>query len=66
VACFTEYKVFNSEGEAQEYGKRRESEFNDGTSIEKKALNGYYFKCFCVSEVTEIDGFEVDLMARNQ
>ena len=59
---YREYKVFFSEAEAKEYGRRREQELNKGASIKDRAhIDGYYFKYLNSSPVEEIDGFVVKL-----
>lgn len=61
---YREFKVFHSEGEAREYGKRREAELNGGASIEERAQDGYYFKYRGACRIEEIDGFTVELIQR--
>ncbi|GFP32151.1 hypothetical protein HKBW3S42_00456 [Candidatus Hakubella thermalkaliphila] len=58
---YREFKVFRSEVEVGQYGKRRETELNDGLPIEMRAQDGYYFKYRGAHEVKEIDGFRVKL-----
>lgn len=58
---YSEFKVFCSEAEVRHYGKRRETELNDGLSIEMRAQDGYYLKYRGAHEVKEIDGFRVEL-----
>jgi len=55
------FKVFSSVAEAKQYGKRREAEFNEGTSVEERAQDGYYFKYHSTCKVREIDGFLVNM-----
>ncbi len=58
---YREYKVFGTDTEAQQYGKARELELNDGLPSEDRAYDGYYFKYIDAEEVTAIDGYEVIL-----
>ena len=58
---YREFKVFCSEAEVRQYGRRRETELNDGLSIEMRAQDGYYFQYRGAHEVKEIDGFRVEL-----
>jgi len=58
---YRELKAAQSEKEAREYGKKLETELNGGVSFEKRAHDGYCFKFYTVSKVTEIDGFQIKL-----
>lgn len=58
---YREFKVFSSDIEAKQYGRRREVELNGGTSIQESAQDGYYFKYFSACRIEEIDGFIVKL-----
>jgi hypothetical protein len=60
---YREFKAFYREGEAGRYGKQRETELNDGASIEERAQDGYYFKFRGANEVINIDGFAISLAA---
>jgi hypothetical protein len=58
---YRELKVFRSEVEARDYGKKRETELNEGVSFEERAQDGYYFKYNSASKVRKIDGFQIKL-----
>ena len=59
---YREFKVFCSDEEAKEYGKRREMDLNEGASIEERAHeDGYYFEYYSACKVREVDGFVVNL-----
>jgi hypothetical protein len=62
---YREFKVFNSNQEAEQYGVKRGEELNGGSSIEERAQDGYYFKYFSAHKVREIDGFTVNLTRGN-
>lgn len=58
---YREFKVSHSDVQATEYGKKREVELNENTSIEERSQNGFYFKYLGAYEVKDIDGFIVQL-----
>ena len=59
--CYREFKVFRSIAEAREFGEKRETELNEGMSIEERAQDGFYYKYLDVHAVEDIDQFTVEL-----
>jgi hypothetical protein len=59
--CYREFKVFRSELEARQYGKKREADLNNGLSIEDQAQDGFCYKYLDAHEVKDIDGFTIEL-----
>ena len=62
TSIYREFKVFHSHSEASRYGRHRERELNEGVSIERRALDGYYYKYRFATEVKLIDGYEISLI----
>ncbi len=62
---YREFKVFRLEEEAEKYGRRRETELNDGASFGERAQDGHYFEFCGANEVMDIDGFIVKMTRKN-
>ena len=60
-SLYRELRVFISDREARKYGKRRQTELNEGLSFEECAQDGYYFEFKGSSKIREIDGFKIEL-----
>ncbi|HID43726.1 MAG TPA: hypothetical protein EYP30_08160 [Archaeoglobaceae archaeon] len=59
--CYCEHKIFRSDEEAREYGKKREIELNNGLPAEERAQDGFCYKYLSAHEVKDIDGFAIEL-----
>ena len=60
------WKVFDSDAEAQAYGRKEQDELNGGLFPEDKADDGYYYIFWYARPVEEVDGFQILLGKRGQ